>query len=80
MCESIVIGQRMIETVGEARLAMPAGLVFDADADRQTPPTETECLCWLDMEATARLNGYTANNQHGGDPFEWIFTKQKAQE
>lgn len=75
MCESIILGDRQIETVGEARAAF-ATLVFDADAEvRKTPPTETECLCWLDMEATATANGYVANNQHGGDPFEWVFTK-----
>ena len=77
MCEVIVIVDdlynvvRIIETVGEAKAEFRE-LVFDTDVhSRATPPQDRECLCWLDMSATAQLTGFIA--EQGGDPFEWYF-------
>lgn len=72
MCESIIYKDKVIECYREAREAFGAdALVWDEDCNPAR--SEDECLCHLDMEATAKRLGLTADNQHGGDPFEWHF-------
>lgn len=81
MCETVHIiaddgsVMRVVETVGQAIEQFPDGLAFEDFGTRTVLPQDSECLCWLDMKATARINGYTADNQHGGDPFEWQFRR-----
>lgn len=83
MCETVlIVGAdggvvKVLETVGQAVEQFPSGLAWEDFGERKTPPQDDECLCWLDMEATAALNGYTADNQHGGDPFEWHFRRNE---
>lgn len=84
MCETVVIigsdglAMHTVETVSQAVAQFPSGLVWDDFGTRTVPPQDDECLCWLDMAATAHLNGYTTDNQqHGGDPFEWHFKRKQ---
>lgn len=73
MCEMIVFGGKWIETYREAREEFgDENLVWDAGLEWLK--RDDECLCHLDMKATAKKLGLTANNQHGGDPFEWQFS------
>ena len=77
MCESIRVkdeaGTHYIESFGEASHFFRDGLVFNIDM--KTTLKENDCLCYLDMEATAAKSNYVATNQHGGDPFVWHFKR-----
>lgn len=84
MCETIRVddeaGTHFLDCVGHARAFFKAGVVFDADCDENHRPSKNEeCLCHVDMEATAAKNGYAATNQHGGDPFEWVMSRSRQQ-
>lgn len=75
MCQYIVLDGEHIETIGQARAAFGAAVTFDLTQEEAATNTDDECLCWLDMEATAERAGYVATNQHGGDPAAWHFAK-----
>lgn len=74
MCVEICImpeGSDQYETYGtpnELAPVMPNGLVFTEPGYLDRPPTATGmevgdcCLCWLDVDATAEANGYTAED------------------
>lgn len=86
MCQSIRVenvgglhATVFIENIGEAKAKFGAEALVFIDDDKRDIQQDNECLCWLDHEATAARAGYTATNQHGGDPFEWHFSKQTAQ-
>lgn len=65
------------DCVGELRAALGAvPLVFDAElANRPSPISENECLCWVDIEATALAAGATVDQY--ADPFDWTWRRSK---
>ena len=55
MCDIVTIGDEEYETVGELRAVCPE-IVFWLRAPMT--PEDEDCLCGVDLTATAAVNGY----------------------
>lgn len=78
MCQTITIGDDWLETIGDVRRVLGRDAVVLLPARNADPLTvkDDECLCWVDMQATADRAGYVAA-QDPRDSFEWHFSKPR---
>ncbi|KCV81387.1 hypothetical protein ATO10_12299 [Actibacterium atlanticum] len=58
MCVEIEIGNEVVDGMKGLTALMPKGLVLNPESDFDLP--EDCCLCWVDVEETAQLNGFEA--------------------
>lgn len=75
MCQTITIGDEYLETVGDVRRVLGAVVMLPARGVDADAVSDGECLCWVDMTATADRAGYDAA-QDVRDSFEWHFVKR----
>ncbi len=62
MCRTAYFNDTEIETVAELRAVMR-----EVVAERHHVLKETSCLCWVDIETTAKLNGFSCVVDVTGD-------------
>lgn len=66
MCIEATVDGKDYNTVAKLRAVMPNGLVRCSHYQPEPELVEDACLCQLDLEATARLNGYEAERDEAG--------------
>jgi len=70
MCRAVHIENETCETIGELKAKL--GELTMMDAKRNI--ADFNCLCWVDMAATAKAHGYELT----ADPCDYYLTKGKA--
>jgi hypothetical protein len=76
MCYSVIFEGERLDGIEDLWRVFGADNVFPAEDSGVDihPLTPDECLCRVDMEATAKANGLI-EEEHDGDPWEHIFVR-----
>lgn len=78
MCAEIELGEEWIESCGDLAEALGCEVTDLVEAPPvQGDLTEEECLCGVDIMATAKKYGYRARQNWTTGCGEWVFTKRK---
>lgn len=67
MCTTVLIGDRRIETVGEMRAILGRDVIVGEGYGAGWVPDDNNCLCCLDMKATAEAAGYVVDWDEWGE-------------
>ena len=65
MCQILYVSGKAVETLGELRKEMP--VLVKESFYAKTPTDDETCLCPVDLEATAKANGFAVTKREDGD-------------
>ena len=73
MCVTLFYDGQYIDSIGDlhAAIGQPCKTIAEF-AERSHPLAVDECLCWVDMEATAKAIGKTARIGWNDAGVDWI--------